>query len=510
MIVKFHASGGHSFKSLTEYLVKDESRVEFTETRNLITENPYTAARVMAATAMNQKELKTAAGIKNTGRKPGGAVVHFTLSWKDEEGENRNLDQRHVSGAVDTVLAQLGAKKKQRTQYADEHQVLMVQHNDKDHSHVHVVVNRVHPEHGVMLPDGNNYLKVSQWALKYERETGRIYCPQRAVNWQARNRREYVRHKEDTRKEWEAKKQVSNDNRSKLDETIRGNRKKDMAIYRKGRDLKKSHQDQWHRLSEANKARIADIETQAKQDIAKAVYETRKTFRSRWEERFNDQEAATSKFSEDEKSFLGRAKNSVKAIDFKALLAAGERRKAISGAFDAFASTGARQEAFKRQEAAKDAQLESEQKKAEKQATLPHQDRRSKSLAENRERFASERESLILLQRMETAAFRSEWKHRNQQRTSSYRSHATMYVNERAAALAQAQDKLSAIRAIKAKAENPVSPKQDMQSKAKRENSASSHSIKNNSKAQEAYEKLKSIEEFKKKAAPEQDKDMER
>lgn len=507
MIVKFHASGGHSFKSLTEYLVKDESRVEFTETRNLITDNPYTAARVMAATAMNQKELKTAAGIKNTGRKPGGAVVHFTLSWKDEEGENRNLDQRHVSGAVDTVLAQFGAKKKQRTQYADEHQALMVQHNDKDHSHVHVVVNRVHPEHGVMLPDGNNYLKVSQWALKYERETGRIYCPQRAVNWQARNRHEYVRHREDTRKEWEAKKQASNDSKARVEETVEGNRKKDAAIYQKKRDLKARHRKQWQELSEANKERIATIEAEAKQDIARAIHETRRMFRPRWEARFNEQEAATQEFQKDEQSFIGRTKNRIKAIDFKALLQAQERKKAISEAFNVFSSSGARRDVFKRQEAAKDAQLAKEQQQAEKEAALPFHDRRTQALAGNRERFAGERSSLILSQGMENAAFKGQWKNRNQERTASYRVHATEYTNGRAAELAEAQEMLRSIE----KQKEAVKPAQAMKSKIERETSPlPASSVKGDPEKQELYDMLSAIEEFKKKAAPEQDKNMER
>lgn len=501
MIVKIHADGGHSFKCLTEYLVKDEARVDFVDTRNLITQNPYTAARVMAATAMNQAELKKAAGIKNTGRKSKrGAVFHFTLSWEDEEAKNRNLDRWEVERAVDTLLEQLGAKKKIRSQYADEHQILMVRHNDKDHSHVHVVVNNVHPEHGVMLPDNHNFLKTSTWALKYERESGRIYCPERAINWKARNRHQYVRYREDTRKEWEAKKQTSNDNRPALDKTIAENKKKDADIYQKRRDQKQRHQEQWDKLSYDNKARLADIEAKANRNIGQALAKVREEFRPLWKEHFIEQELDLEQFTTDEQNFIGRVKNRVKSIDFKGIFTAGERRKAISQAFDAFASSGVRLEAFKKREKAKERQLETRQKEAEAKVILPHQEARKAAIKENREVFSKQRFDLILTQHMEKAALKGKWRERNRQRKASYRRHATKYTNEQAEQLAKAQEVVKSIEAKKTRAkvkreklDQKRKPKQVMKDKLFREKAK-------DPKLAKAEERLKIAEQFKDKA----------
>jgi len=499
MFVKIHATGGHSFKGLVSYLTEDENRVDFITTRNLVTQNPMTIANVMAATAMNQAALKEAAGIRNTGRKPGGAVMHFTLSWKDEEAKDRNLDRAEIERSVDTVLAKLGAKTKVRSQYADEHQVLMVQHNDKDHSHVHVAVNRVHPEHGVMLPTSNNFLKASKWALKYERETGRIYCPERAINWKARERQEYAKYKEQSRKVWEAKKKAANENRPELDKTVADNKAKDKAIYQKGRELKKAHFQQWQQISDQYKERIAGIEAEAKKVIAQAIAKVRQEFRPQWERRFKEQEYETRKFEKDETNFIGRVMNSVKAVDFKAIFDARERRNAISEAFGSFASAGARLEAFKSQQSAKDAELEAEQKAAEEKTTLPHQDSRKTQIAGNRDRFQKERSDLILKQGMENAAFKSEWQERNRQRKSSYRSHATKYVNDAAEKLALAQAKLKAVEAKKQ--QHSPAPSQDMKTKIDAEQ------LTNNPALQEATDKLRNIElkkEFQQNAQPQQ------
>src|SRR5262249_37146721 len=80
----------------------------------------------------------------------------------------------------------------------DEHQVLFVAHNDTRHPHVHLIVNRVHPETG-MTHDSNWYKTRSQkWALAYEREQGRIFCEAREVRYGQDKERDvaHVNHRE--------------------------------------------------------------------------------------------------------------------------------------------------------------------------------------------------------------------------------------------------------------------------------------------------------------------------
>ena len=133
----------------------------------------------MAAVALDQGRLKTEAGIKNTGRKSKNHVLHYTLSWAEDQQPSREEMMRAVNGSLGVLGEKAGKKggrkgkagrEAVRDQFATEHQVLVVAHEDTDEPHVHVVVNRVHPEHGVMLPTSQDFKRLSRWAEKYERE----------------------------------------------------------------------------------------------------------------------------------------------------------------------------------------------------------------------------------------------------------------------------------------------------------------------------------------------------
>ena len=86
------AKRGASFKGALAYYLHDKKlegererftseRVAWTETRNLATNNPEMAGKVMAATAMDADRLKRDAGVRNTGRKSDQSVYAYTLSW---------------------------------------------------------------------------------------------------------------------------------------------------------------------------------------------------------------------------------------------------------------------------------------------------------------------------------------------------------------------------------------------------------------------------------------------
>src|ERR1700753_3939838 len=112
MVPKLHAKGS-SFKGAAAYLLHDkeratpDERVAWTETRNLATDNPHTAWKVMAATAMDQQRLKEQAGVKKTGRKSYDAVLHFTLSWHPEEKEG--LTREEMTRAANQAIRALKA-----------------------------------------------------------------------------------------------------------------------------------------------------------------------------------------------------------------------------------------------------------------------------------------------------------------------------------------------------------------------------------------------------------------
>ena len=73
----------------------------------------------------------------------------------------------------------------------ERHQALIVSHRDGQ-PHVHVIANRVGPESGKAAGLSRSKLKLSKWAERYEREQGKIRCPERERNNRRREARERV------------------------------------------------------------------------------------------------------------------------------------------------------------------------------------------------------------------------------------------------------------------------------------------------------------------------------
>ena len=155
-------------------------RVEWTETRNLATNDPMRGARIMEATARDASELKRLSGVKATGRKLTKPLCHYSLSWGKDERPSRQEMGRAVTGS----LQALGL---------EDRQALIVAHGDTKCPHVHVIVNRVNPEHGKAAKLSGSRLKLSKWAEGYERRQGRIRCQHRVWNNEKRARGERVR-----------------------------------------------------------------------------------------------------------------------------------------------------------------------------------------------------------------------------------------------------------------------------------------------------------------------------
>ena len=165
MVVKM-SSPGRSFGGVADYCLHDPrmpgeahppesaERVEWTETRNLATSEGERAGRIMAATAEASPELKRLAGVAATGRKL------------------EKPDRQEMRRAAQESLKALGMER---------HQALIVSHRDGQ-PHVHVIANRVDPESGKAAGLSRSKLRLSKWAEGYEREQGKIRCPQRERN----------------------------------------------------------------------------------------------------------------------------------------------------------------------------------------------------------------------------------------------------------------------------------------------------------------------------------------
>ena len=173
MIVRIH-KGGKSFKGLATYLTHDpeaktDERVGWTHTLNLAHDHVPSAVDEMVSTARSAELLKQEAGLRAGGRATENAIKHVTLSWSPEDSPTRE----HMVETAEGFLRHMNWQ---------EHQTLMVAHDDKDYAHVHLVINTVHPETGRHLDDNFDKRRAQKWALEYEQENGRIYCQQRLEN----------------------------------------------------------------------------------------------------------------------------------------------------------------------------------------------------------------------------------------------------------------------------------------------------------------------------------------
>ena len=189
MVVKM-AAPGRSFGGVVDYCLHDPrmpgeahhpesaERVEWTETRNLATSEGERAGRIMAATAEASPELKRLAGGAATGRKLEKPVCHYSLNWAKDE----KPDRQEMRRAAAESLKALGMERRQ---------ALIVSHRDGQ-PHVHVIANRVDPESGKAAGLNRSKLRLSKWAERYEREQGKIRCPERERNNKRREAGERV------------------------------------------------------------------------------------------------------------------------------------------------------------------------------------------------------------------------------------------------------------------------------------------------------------------------------
>lgn len=110
---------GNSFGHLLRYLT-NENKKEWMDERNIGTVNPDLAKVLMDDVAGQSDQIE----------KP---VYHVSLSWSKFD----NPSKHQMIEVVDRWLDHMGL---------DEHQCVMVAHGDTDHPHLHLAINRVHPE----------------------------------------------------------------------------------------------------------------------------------------------------------------------------------------------------------------------------------------------------------------------------------------------------------------------------------------------------------------------------
>lgn len=112
-----------------------EERLLYSGSRNFVTEELNSRKCEMIGLALSEKKSPQ-------------PVCHWILSWKDFE----NPTSEQVEEAVDIFLKELGLS---------ENQTLFAIHGDTENKHVHLVINRVHPETGKVITPNKGFDKIA-------------------------------------------------------------------------------------------------------------------------------------------------------------------------------------------------------------------------------------------------------------------------------------------------------------------------------------------------------------
>ena len=198
---------GSSFKGVGLYYLHDKKlegeqerltteRVAWTYAINTLENEPEEVLAEMRKTAFDQFFLKMTSGNRVDGRPTEQTVMTVALAWSPDQTPTRE------------DMIEAGHSFLQHMKWEDL-QVLFVAHNDTKHPHVHLIINRVHPETGMTMDADWSKTRSQQWALKYERENGHVYCHAREAKYDRAAKRD-ADHM--TYREWQLWQEIAKEN----------------------------------------------------------------------------------------------------------------------------------------------------------------------------------------------------------------------------------------------------------------------------------------------------------
>lgn len=149
---------GKSFTGLRRYLLlgsrdtaHNPSRVAFVATRNLATDDPVLATKIMTATA--------ALSVRTV--RP---VYHLVISFHPDEQPSEKM----MHTIAQTTLTDLGLA---------DHQAVLVGHADTANRHLHLLINRVHPDTGRAWSAAHDYRRLEQSMQRQAQALGLMAVP---------------------------------------------------------------------------------------------------------------------------------------------------------------------------------------------------------------------------------------------------------------------------------------------------------------------------------------------
>lgn len=153
----------NDFQALARYLVHgkpgtrpDPRRVAWVIPQNLPTDDPALAAKYMEATAQLSARTKKAA-------------YHLMIAW--HANERPGIEAMQDVARQTLLLAGLG-----------EHQALMMGHGDKPHPHLHILLNRVHPDTGRAWKTSHDFALIDRIMRELADAHGFAFVPAHTYN----------------------------------------------------------------------------------------------------------------------------------------------------------------------------------------------------------------------------------------------------------------------------------------------------------------------------------------
>jgi len=429
---------GRSFKGLSGYLLRgpnndNPERVDWTMTHNLGTNDPELAWRIMADTSRRADELKKANGFGAGGRLSKGPVLHYVLSWKPEEAET--LTKEEMQRAALDSLKVLGKRRSKRrnmkTQSGDEHQVLIVAHRDRGHCHVHLMVSRTHPEHGLSLPSYKDFIRLSDWSHEYRKEMGLEHLtPERVKSYEARKRSLQhpvpgVRIKGTPRVPrhiYELQNKPINDN-TVHEQNKAFHKQRDRRLTKLTQGIKQFQTSERKGLDRVYLDGVLDIHISTREAIALENTRIHADFDRKWTQQAAEHYAEIKHHQKQERTWLGRKKNaavSLGSIDFRSLIKGDGKKRVLTDVFSVITKPGASLELLKRKLEKEAGQLRRLERRAQELARAKLLNIESDALAKNRRRYLDDRASLIGEHRQQRFKLKALWAKQRKARVSDF------------------------------------------------------------------------------------------
>lgn len=295
---------GKSFEGLGKYLLNDvkadtSERVGWTQTYNLADADPNRAWRLMAATAMSAKALKEAAGLRTSGGQNKKPVYHFTVSWPEVEEPKVDLQRKAVEEALDA----LGMS---------EHQALAVEHTDTPHTHVHVMVNLIHPENGTTAKLSHTQKKLRSWANKFELEHNLQITEGSHENEKKRQKGEKVDARRKSRKQWEYEQREGKDKRMAWHRRQQADLK--IILSKEAEAMKERHNAEWSKQRQSWNEKKKTHRAERDFETGQAISDLKQIMKPDWVKAFKENSERLKRFDKSEKNTLMQVMNTASAF----------------------------------------------------------------------------------------------------------------------------------------------------------------------------------------------------